>query len=499
MITKVILVRPGSRGKVEFPHGLLYLATALKQAGFESEIIDFQADKNLNTNHIISSLKKNQNAMLGISALAGSYLWVKKLCQQVKQELPQTKIIIGGHITATYEILIQKTKTDYVCLGEGEESLPLLIKALNQNNNLDDIPGIAYNKNNKIITTKRKLIKNFLVPDFSLINVDNYFFHPSTDRFFARDPRYHARSKPGDKMTTLMFSRGCRGACNFCYRHLPGYRQGEIDWAWEYMMQLYQKYNIRYFRIDDELFISDKKWFEKFYQKIIDSNIKIMFRVSGLRVDNVDNDSLSKLKHIGCIAINYGIESGSQKILDNMNKLVTVEDNFHAIQSTVKHGMQVMAYIMFGYPGETRKTLIETLNLMIKTDVNTEDVDIFYTVPLPGTRLYRDCILTKKIKDEEQFLIQLSSNIDYQYDRYTIKLGGLNRDQLKAFEKKFLFLIGFSRLIGNKNLIFKLFKKIILYIPDNSKFNTIFIPLKKITLKLNKLIHKPKFYKYAIS
>ena len=269
--------------------------------------------------------------MLGISALSGSYLWVKKLTLKIKEQLPNLAIVIGGHIAISYELLLNKTGVDYVCTGEGEETLPLLIERLDKGESFEQVPNLAFKINNQIITTKRKFVQNFILPDFSLIDVKKYLIHPKQDRFFARDKKYLAHSKPADKLATLMFSRGCLGGCNFCYRHLPGYRQGKLDWCWQYLMKLYNDYGVHYFRIDDELFISDQKWFDNFYNKIKDEKLNIMFRISGLRVDSIDDQLLAKLKDMGCVAINYGIESGSQQILDRMNKRVTVEQNRIAI------------------------------------------------------------------------------------------------------------------------------------------------------------------------
>lgn len=489
MISSVLLIRPAAEGKLEFPFSLLYVATALKQAGYPVEIFDFHATSESSID-LVGKLKEMPRPMLGIGALSGSYSWVKKLTLNLKKELPQLSIIVGGHVAISHEILLNNTGVDYVCLGEGEITFPALIDALNKHAPLDDIPGLSYKKDGQIITTPKKLLKDFLLPDFSLINPSHYLLHPNQDRFFKRDKRYQARSNPSDKLATLMFSRGCLGGCNFCYRHLPGYRQGKIEWCWDYLMKLYRDYGVRYFRIDDELFISNKEWFDEFYHKIKESKIDIMFRVSGLRVDSVDDDILAKLREIGCIAINYGIESGSQKILDSMNKRVTVEQNKLAIQKTLARGMQVMAYIMLGYLGETKETIRQTLKLLLATDIRSEDVDIFFTVPLPGTRLYRHCLETGLIKDEEKFLENLYTTIKNQYDRYSIQLGDLTRKELLGFEKKIYFLISLRQLIPYHSFIFKIIQSIVFLIPDKSRVNIILVFGKKFLQKIIHLLNK---------
>ncbi|OIP56746.1 hypothetical protein COW86_03480 [Candidatus Kuenenbacteria bacterium CG22_combo_CG10-13_8_21_14_all_39_9] len=488
MINSVILVRPKAEGKIEFPFSLLYVGTALKQAGYHVEILDFH-QRDMSSANLIEKLRQSHNIMLGISALSGSYLWVKKLTLKIKEQLPNLAIVIGGHIAISYELLLNKTGVDYVCTGEGEETLPLLIERLDKGESFEQVPNLAFKINNQIITTKRKFVQNFILPDFSLIDVKKYLIHPKQDRFFARDKKYLAHSKPADKLATLMFSRGCLGGCNFCYRHLPGYRQGKLDWCWQYLMKLYNDYGVHYFRIDDELFISDQKWFDNFYNKIKDEKLNIMFRISGLRVDSIDDQLLAKLKDMGCVAINYGIESGSQQILDRMNKRVTVEQNRIAIQKTIAHGIQVMAYIMFGYQGETRQSLIETLDILLSTDINAEDVSIFFTLPLPGSRLYAECLATSQINDEEEFLSQLYDSIKNQYQRYIIQLGQLTRDELNGFEKKLIFLLNLKKIIKPRNPIFKVIKKVTLAVADSSSLNTFFVLAQKVLNKSYKFFN----------
>ncbi|MFH1890120.1 MAG: radical SAM protein [Candidatus Kuenenbacteria bacterium] len=486
MIDSVILIRPKVHGKLEFPFSLLYVATSVKRAGYSVEIIDLHALPE-DTNILLDKIKQKPNVLLGISALSGSYLWVKKIIQALKKEFPKLPIVVGGHIAISHELLLNNTEADYVCLGEGEETLPMLIDKINNKQSLEQVPGIAYRENESIAATRRQLVKDFLLPDFSLIDVKRYIIHPKKDRFFVRESRYLVRAKEDDKMATIMFSRGCLGGCNFCYRHLPGYRQGKIGWCWEYLMILYNQYGVRYFRIDDELFISDKAWFEEMYQKIKKSKINILFRISGLRVDAIDDGMLKKLKEIGCIAINYGIESGSQKILDNMNKNVTVKQNKEAIQKTLKQGMQVMAYIMFGYSGENKETLNETLDMLLATKINPEDVAIFFTLPLPGTRLYRQCVEDGSIKKEEKFLESLDNTIQSQHDRYTIQLGEVTNSELVGFEKKVYFLLNLKEIIPAKLFLFKIIKKITFCVPYSSKLNGIFTVAQKILRKIRQV------------
>ena len=445
---------------MEFPFGLLYVGTALKQAGFKVKIIDLQ--DNLNSeNDIVKILKSSPNAILGISALAPHYRWVKEFTLKIKKLSPATKIVVGGHIAIVKEIILSKTGADIVCLGEGEEVFPEIIEKINNDKSLESILGIAYKQNGKIkINARRPYVQSFLMPDYDLIDVNRYLIHPSKDFFFDHSSEYNRRSKANDKLGTIMFSRGCVGGCSFCYRHLPGFRQASIDWSWNHIKHMYEKYGVRYFRIDDELFTNNSEWFNGLYKKVLDSKIDILFRITGLRVDAINDNLLKTLKEMGCIAINYGLESGSQTILDKMNKRTTVEQNIEAIKKTHSYGMQAMAYIILGHPGENFKTLKETLNCLLKCDLPAEYVSIFYAVALPGTRLYSDCLKSGKIKNEEKYLINIGSYIFEKrkaYEYYYINFTRLNIKVLIGFEKLMILILKV------KNKLKKIFASVSVY------------------------------------
>jgi len=489
MIENVLLVRPYSEGKKELPINLLYLGTSLKNKGFKVDIIDLQDDRE-GEREIANILKKLPNSILGITSLAANYYWVKNFSLKIKSELPNLPIVIGGHIAISYELLLSNTGVDYVCLGEGEEALPELINCLNQKLPLDNIRGMAYKENNKIVkTTWRKLITNFLIPDYSLINTEKYFIHPSQDAFFKRSIKYQERSKPDDRMAVIMFSRGCIGACGFCYRHLPGFRQGSIDWSWDHLMLLYNKYSIKYFRIDDELFTNNIQWLESLSEKIKEAKLDILFRVTGLRVDTVNPELLTLLKDMGCIAVNYGIESGSQFILDKMNKRVKVEDNLKAIQTTLSLGMQVMAYIMLGYEGENGKTLRETTEMLFESGLGPDSVSIFYAQAMPGTKLYQNSLEKKWITNEDKYLEGLFALVQKQkepHEYYTINFSETSVKNLIKYEYGIILLLKLKKELNLPKFII-LIKSIFFVLPPN-----IFIAINNFFCYLSKLNKKAR-------
>ena len=468
MIDSVLLIRPYSISKKEFPLGLLYIGTALKNKGYKVKIIDLQDDPS-REDEIIDIVKKSTNLIVGITGLALHYRWIKQFSLKLKKVSLKTKIVVGGHVVPIYELLLLNTGVDYICIGEGEEMFPELIDKLNKNQSVETILGIAFkNAENKVIKTGfRPLLKSFIIPDYGLIDIERYLIHPTKDFFFKNSPQYRAREKKDDKLGVIMFSRGCVGGCNFCYRHLPGFRQASVDWSWNHLMLLYKKYGIKYFRVDDELFINDPEWFDAFYQKFIDAKLDILFRITGLRVDLINDELLKKLKNTGCIAINYGIESGSQTILDKMNKRTTVSQNLEAIKKTLNQDMQVMAYIMIGYEGEDKKTLDQTLNLLLESGLKPEYISIFYTIALPGTKLYRDCLKNSRIKNESEYLEALAAHVETNQpaeQRYILNFSSLSKNELVAWGKSMPYILKIYPRFSHFPLISGIFKKVVYFI-----------------------------------
>lgn len=470
MIKSVLLIRPFSVNKKEIPLSLLYVGTALQNNGYKVRIIDLQDDPSLER-EIIKTLKSSPEMILAISALALHYRWLKDFTKRVKERSPKTIIVVGGHISITAELILNKTSVDFVCAGEGEVTFPELIEALNKKQAVEKVLGLVFKKDGQIIKTGfRPLLKEFIYPDYSLVNMQKYIIHPREDMFFQNSPEYQKRQRPEDKLAVIMFSRGCVGGCSFCYRHLPGFRQSSVEWSWNNLMTLRNKYGVKYFRIDDELFNNNLEWLNAFYQKFIEAKPDILFRITGLRVDLVTEEQLMMLKEMGCVAINYGIESGSQKILDRMNKNTTVEQNINAIKKTLGIGLQAMAYTMIGYEGENKQTLNETLAMLLASGLPSKYVSIFYTVALPGTKLYNDCLKNGKIKNEEEYLISMATYVEERraaHERYIINLSETTVANLLRWEKRLNILINLNQALGRHPTVFKIMKKVLNIMPTN--------------------------------
>jgi len=187
---------------------------------------------------------------------------------------------------------------------------------------------------------------------------------------------------------SIMNSRGCFGKCTFCDRGTFGNkitRHGS-----KYVVDLIQilknEYKIKYLVFDDDNFVVNKKYLFEILDLMIERKIKMPFTCES-RVDTIDEEKIIKLKKAGCTRIMYGVESGSQKMLDLMNKHITLNKIKETIKLTQKHKIKTLGYMMIGFPGETKGSLEETVKFI--QELNMFDIAVSVFTPLPGAEIYK--------------------------------------------------------------------------------------------------------------
>ena len=220
----------------------------------------------------------------------------------------------------------------------------------------------------------------------------------------------------------IIGSRGCCYECAFCDRALFGERVRfrSIQNIVDEINHIIEKYGVRHFEFFDDMFTISKKRLQEFFNKT--KHLDIVYRCNG-RTDILDPEIYALLHDSGCRMICYGIESGSQKILDAMKKGTTVENNMRAIAMAQEAHITVAGYFLLGFPGETKETIQETISFIKKSDIDQAQ---FYTfVPLPGCEVF---------KEPEKFGAKIISRnfSDYYLVTGTDGHGG------KTFETKYL-------------------------------------------------------------
>ena len=411
---KVLLINPPIRDWAKpnvLPLGLGYIASVLRNEGHEVQVIDINAYR-WSPEEVEEKINKADFDIAGIGAIVTVYKYVKWLTQIIRKYHPVKQIIIGGSVgTSIPHIVLEKTEADITCIGEGEVTIVELIEAIDNKQDLSGVDGIWFKvKDGKIYKNKnRKPIKDMdtiPLPAWDLFPMDIYLKNPvgALNRNKWIDGSLEENSVLS---MNLSGTRGCPYKCIYCYHDFmgQGYRNRSPQNIVTEMKILFEKYGVRYFHfIDDEFCM--KKDFVYDFCKSVKSNFdgKKTWGCTG-RVNLMTEDLIVKMADAGCVLIGYGIESGSQKMLDVMKKGVKVEQAKEAIRLTKKHLGWADCSFMIGTPGENMETVQETIDFCKELDLNPEV--IFFTTPYPGTELYKMALSQGKIADEEDYILGL--------------------------------------------------------------------------------------------
>lgn len=359
---KICLINPSHEESLDPmldpPLGLLYIASILRNLNYDISILDLSFYKRETWNEIIPLAD-----IYGITVYTASYhraLLIRDICKKIN---PNCRIIVGGPHPSS---LTQETSEDFdiVCVGDGEGIIEDIIKYVELSNKLNNNMGFP-----KIFYGNEKLM-----------NIDDISF-PARDLLPIKD---YTRTVYGEKATSIIASRGCIYRCNFCQnsKRTEKVRFRRVDNVILEMKDLISKYNFKAFQFYDDTFTIHPK-IDELLEKMKELNI--IFRCNG---DTRRNryELFEKLYDAGCREIAFGIESGSQKILDQLNKRVKISQNYLAIIDAKKAGLNVKAFIMVGSPGESWDTVKETVKFM--NNAKPQTWTVFNFVPLPGCNIF---------------------------------------------------------------------------------------------------------------
>lgn len=419
---KILLVNPPIREHEpprHPPFGLATIAALLLEEGHSVEVLDINAQRLSETEVVRRLGVKNDYGIIGTGGLITTYKYLKWLIPELRKHNPNSKIVIGGGVvTSCPQLLLNKTPADIAVIGEGEITMRDLAADLP----LDKIKGILYKKDGGIIQNPpRELIKDLdslPFPAWDLFPMEIYISNMAHASLIG-------------KKTELSFitCRGCPYNCDFCYHIFgKGCRVQSIGRIIEEIKRMLEKYRIEAIAFLDETLTIDKKRIVEFcerYQK----EIKLPWSCFA-RVNLVDKEILRMMKRAGCFRVGYGIESGSQRILDRMHKGVTVDEAKRALKLTRECRLYVNTTFMFGYPGENLETIRETYNFCKDLVIRP---NFFYTTPYPGTALYNDVRnrIIEKYGDEEKFIEELDDAT-----KFTINLTDFSEEELIRLKKE---------------------------------------------------------------
>jgi anaerobic magnesium-protoporphyrin IX monomethyl ester cyclase len=385
-----------ARTSISFPWGLAALAGSYKEAGYNVKILDGQAMQ-LSKEELSPEIDKFDFDIVGITSFSTQYPAVKLFAEYIKKyrNLP---VIVGGPL-ATYQaqMVLSTTDVDACVIGEGEISG---VEILQFWDDLARVNGIAFKKNGKIFfnTPQDRFVDldQLALPDFSIFDMERYIRHKN---------KFAGTINTGIRAMTFITSRGCPYRCHFCSKSCQSFRSMSPRKIYEMIAGLKDEFKLEEIYFGDELFLSSKSKFRELAPllKSLDTPW-----AGQARVNLVDKEFLELIKATNCVGLGYGIESGSQKILNNMNKKISVRQIESAMEYTQQLKIPVKVQLIFGYPGEDEGTVQETIDLFRRIDHPGRGFNLI--TPIPGSQLYDDCLTQGLIKDETAFLAAIEKS-----------------------------------------------------------------------------------------
>lgn len=368
------------------PLGTLYAAAYLRQHGIEVAFHDIQFASG--PSEIESTLKRIRPAVFVIYDDGFNYL--TKMCltnmreaafqmQQLAKAIGCTVVVSSSDATDHAEKYILNG-ADYVLIGEAEQTLLELTQKIirNEFSSIGTIPGITYMQNGDLKNTGKRNV----VRDLDLLPL------PAWDLLDIRPYREMWMNHHGYFSLNLVTTRGCPYKCNWCAKPIYGnrYNSHSPENIVNMIAELQPKFDFSHIWFADDIFGLKPGWLAQFNELVKSKNLKFRYKIQSRADLLLQEDNIRHLAASGCDMVWMGAESGSQKILDAMDKGTTVDQIRQATHLLKKHGIKPAFFLQFGYPGETMDDIRKTIDLV--NELLPYDIGISVSYPLPGTVFY---------------------------------------------------------------------------------------------------------------
>ena len=380
---RILLVFPRFRyPSGDPPLGVAYLAAVLRQIGVEVEILDATFAK-WPLRVLRDKLQAARYDVVGVTALTSMISEVGDIAALIEQVSPATKVVVGGpHATVLPDETLRLPGVDAVAIGEGEESFRQLVEA---DFDFSSVPGFHYRSDGQTVDTGPTPIIEDLdsipYPAWDLLPMAQYL-----QVWYQLDAVAHGL--PG---TSVIAARGCPYDCAYCQptlRQLFGrrIRFRSVDNIMGELAELKERYAVAGMMWLDDTFGINRSWLVELCRALTDWNSGLVWGCN-LRADIVERGTLAMMQEAGLRIVHLGIESATQRILDDVyQKGITLEQVREAVHTAKDLGLCVRAYFMLGAPTESEEEIRATLRLA--NELPLDDVTFSITTPLPGTHLY---------------------------------------------------------------------------------------------------------------
>ncbi len=435
-----------NKEKIEFygfpPMGILYLATYLSENNFDVSILD-QFARGYSIKRTLRWIKREDPDILGFSTIttAGTGITSAIIAKKVKKQInPNVKILFGNyHATFNDTRILKKYPFIDACVrGEGENTLLEIAEKFEKGQGFEDIRGVTYRNNERIIRNNDRPL------------IENLNELPFPNRKLLGNVEYKSEVEGFDialgKFTSAASSRGCAFKCTFCSssKFWNNWRPRSPENIVQELSILENQGYQDLIWVDDN-FTINKKRLMKLSNLVRKEKIDLNWMAEG-RVTQSSRELLTAMKLMGCKILSYGVESGSQRILDYYNKKINLNQIYDAIKNSKKVGIDIiLANFIVGAPIETREEIIETLNLSLKLDIDFPQFHILGIIP--GNWIWDQMVKEKRIDPDECWevgtavlsipLSEIMARIRATYRKFMQRPSYISRQILKTLRSRY--------------------------------------------------------------
>ena len=414
------------------PIGLAYLAASLREwAEIEVDLLDCMVE-GLSFDESINRIKDRNPDIIFFVLGTPTFHYTVRLVRRLKRELPDCRIVaIGAHVTALPEESLKETEIDFIIRGEPEVVASNLVEALQKGRGLKSVRGISYWKGDLVIHNPVQPL---------LEDIDRLPF-PARDLLLnAKYTAPFARHVP---FSLIVTARGCPFQCVYCATR--GYygktwRARSVESVIDELKEIVSHYRIRDIGFWDDTFTINRQRVIAICQRIIEEGLGIEW-ICLSRVDTVDPEIISWLKRAGCYQIQFGVESGSEEVLRALGKNTTIRQIKDAFRWSKEAGIDPAAFFMLGNPGETEKSVRETIELALELPAGFASFNI--NTPYPGSELF------------EEMKVELGSDWTHFDAKHASYQMGFDEKSLEKYIRE-----AYRRFYYRPKYIFKLLRRI---------------------------------------
>ena len=379
------------------PLGLLSIGTYLKQNGHDVKIFDRCVDKT-KLEKVVNDFSPD---IVGLSVMSSRGLKdAIKISKYIKETIKKPVVWGGQFSSLQMNLIMENDYVDIVSFGEGEETWKELAYCYENNEPIDDVLGIAYRKDGKVIENPCRPfadLRDMPIADWSLIDV----------------PKYMQNYLGCNKMMYIYSSKGCPCRCSFCPNasfHKSTHRKRPNEYVIEEIKYLIDNYGVDGIYFSDELCYTKRSDMQDFCRRVHENNLNFHWGVE-MRVGIFNEEDYQTMYDAGCRWVYFGVETGSPEMLKKIHKNIKLEDVKPSVDALKRIGITTICSFIIGFPDETADQLRETIKA-----INTIDSDltpIHHFTPIPGSEAYNEVVAQNKYKAAKN-LMDLTKSVDIE-------------------------------------------------------------------------------------